>query len=206
MNQWSQYLAVAASRCVVLLASSSLVLVVGCGDASTFKTDPGDIDPASIPEDHACLVGATVALSRYSSSCERRTTSVSSEVEPGVVFTSEQFRTLAPPCDEGPTPGLQIVFDEPSSTIFLDFSTVTSEDRFPDSRFEGYMFDMTLSEENGTLVFAAIDRDRTNVAVAEDDLAWAVDYLAVNLEGVSYDADSQLAIELTFARVPPVLE
>lgn len=204
MIQWSQGAAAAARRCTVLFVSTAVTLAVGCGDSQTFTTDPGDIDPSSIPEGHECFIGASIQLSRYSSSCDRTSPALSSEVLDGVVFTAEQVSTLASPCDDGPSPGFEIAFDEMSHTVAFDFSQVSRAGRFPAADFDGYMLDVTIGEDNGTLLQVSVDREVTTLDVDSDDLDWDLDHIEVNLEGVAYDDGSLLKLQLVFARVPPV--
>ena len=202
MNQRSQKLVVAASRCSLLYVSAAIALATGCGQ--TFTTDPGDIDRSEVPEGHACLMGSTIELARYSSSCERTGLPLTSQVRDGVVFAAEQVRTLASPCDDGPAPGFDLVFDEQSHSVFLDFSKVGEAGRFPEAAFEGYMLDVILQEENGTLLSVSIDREASTLRVDGEDIVWDRDHIELNLEGVRYDEQSLLRLELLFARVPPI--
>lgn len=204
MNQRSQNLVVAAIRYSLLFVSAVSVLAAGCGDVQTFETDPGHIDRSEVPEDHACLMGSAIELLRYSSSCERTGLPLTSQVRDGVVFAAEQVRTLASPCDDGPAPGFDLVFDEQSHSVLLDFSKVGEAGRFPEAAFEGYMLDVILQEENGMLLSVSIDREASTLRVDGEDIVWDRDHIEFNLEGVRYDEQSLLRLELLFARVPPI--
>jgi hypothetical protein len=184
--------------------SIAFALAVGCGDAETFKTDPGHVDPADVPDDHACLLGSTMELSRYSSSCERTGTPLAASVQHGVVFTAEEVRKLTAPCDDGPAPGFDIVFDENSHSLFLDFSKVDADGTFPEAAFEGYTLDLILHEENGTLAAVSIDREASTLGLGTEDIVWAPDHIDLNLEGIRYDDESLLRLELVFVRIPPI--
>lgn len=182
----------------------ALGLITGCGDADTFKIDPGDIDPSTVPTDHACFVGSVIELARYSSACGRTSASLTSEVQTGIVFSAEEVRTLLPPCGDGPTPGFEVIFNEESHSMLLDFSRIARAGRFPEADFEGYSFDLTLEEANGLLLGVTVDRGATSLDVDDRDLAWDPDHIEVNVEGVAFDDQSLLKLDLHFARVSPV--
>jgi hypothetical protein len=178
--------------------------VVACGDANAYKTDPGHIDPGSIPTDHACLIGSTIALVRHSSACAKTSSPLTSEVRDGTVFSSDQIGALESPCAVGPTPRFEVIFDEDSHSMFLDFSQVAAGDRFPDIDFEGYVLEVTLEETNGLLVGVAVDRETSTLGLDTDDLQWDPAHIELNFRGVAYDDQSLLKLDLLFARVPPV--
>ena len=179
-------------------------LLAGCGDAHAYKIDPGHIDPREVPTDHTCLMGSAIELVRYSSACEWTSPPLASEVHIGTVFSADETKDLQPPCMAGPTPGFAVIFDEDSHSLYLDFSQVAHSDRFPESGFEGYALEVVLQEANGLLLDVAVDRETSNLDFHNDDLEWDSAHIELNFEGVAYDDQSMLKLNLIFARVPPV--
>lgn len=188
----------------VLLVGSVLGLLAGCGDAHTFKTSAGHIDPSSISSDHACFDGSAIELTRYSSACARMSASLTSEVYTGMVFSADEVRTLRSPCADGPSPGFDVIFDGDNHSILFDFSQVARGGRFPEAGFEGYIFDVALEEANGSLLGVVVDSEVSSLDVDAGDLEWNYDHIEVNLEGVRYDDQRLLKLDLIFARVSPV--
>jgi hypothetical protein len=197
-------LARSKSRGSALLIGGILGLLAGCGDADAFKINAGGIDPESIPTDHTCFTGSAIKLVRHSSACEQTSTSLTSEVYEGVIFSAEEVRSLRSPCADGPTPGIEIYFDEDSHSILLDFSKVTHADRFPKADFEGYMFEVALEEANGSLLVVTVDRELSSISLNDEHVAWDRSHIDVNFEGVSYDQQSFLKLDLQFARASPL--
>ncbi len=193
-----------AGPLVALKLGTLLALISGCGDAQVYKTNPGDIDPSSFPTDHACFVGSTIELTRHSSDCATPSTTIASNVQDGVVFSGDQTRSLESPCNEGPSPGFELIFHEDTHSIFFDFSQVRERGRFPESDFEGYVLRVEIVEDNGYLLGVAVDDDLSTLAVEANDLEWDRDFIEVNLAGVAYDERGMLRLELVFARVSPV--
>ena len=187
-----------------LLIGGVLVSLAGCGDADVFKINAGHIDQDSIPTDHTCFGGSAIKLVRYSSACAQTSASLISEVHEGMVFSAEDVRTLRSPCAYGPTPGIEIYFDEDRHSIFLDFSKVTHADRFPKADFEGYVFEVALEEANGTLLIVTVDRELSTIDLNDDHVEWDRSHLDVNFEGVSYDQQGLLKLDLLFARASPL--
>lgn len=193
-----------ARRCIVPLVT--LGMIAACGDAHSFTIDPGKIDPDSVPSDHACLMGSTIRLSRHSSACEGVTGPLSAEVASGTVFSADDVATLGPPCADGPTPGFEVVFNEASHNIFIDFSDVVDGGRFPNGGFEGYALDVTLEEHNGLLLDVAMDREVSTLDLDVGDIAWDRDHIEINLQGVTYDDGGLIKLDLFFARIAPVTD
>lgn len=187
-----------------LLVGTVLGLLTGCGDAHVFKTDTGHVDPSSISSGHACFDGSTIKLVRYSSACARTSESLVAQVHEGKVFSADEVRTLSSPCADGPAPGIEVLFDMDSHSLFLDFSQVTHGDRFPKADFEGYMFDVVLEEANGLLLAVTVDQEVSSLDVDGGDLEWDRSHIEVNLEGVAYDHEGLLKLDLLFARVSPL--
>jgi hypothetical protein len=187
-----------------LLFGGVLGLLAGCGDADVFEINAGRIDQDSIPTDHTCFGGSAIKLVRYSSVCGQTSSSLVSEVHEGMVFSAEDVRTLGSPCAHGPTPGIEIYFDEDSHSIFLDFSQVTHGDRFPEADFEGYVFEVTLEEANGILLGVTVDRELSSIGLNDDHVEWDGSHIDVNFEGVSYDHQGLLKLDLWFARASPL--
>lgn len=197
-------LAISRSLGSALLIGGVLGLLAGCGDVDAFKIDPGHIDQDSIHTDHTCFGGSAIKLVRYSSACAQTSTSLISEVHQGMIFSAENVRTLRLPCAHGPTPGIEIYFDEGSHSVFLDFSNVTHADRFPKADFEGYVFEVALEEANGTLLAVTVDRELSNIDLNDGNVEWDRSHFDVNFEGVSYDQQGLLKLDLTFARTSPL--
>ena len=187
-----------------LLVGTVLGLLTGCGDAHVFKTDTGHVDPSSISSGHACFDGSTIKLVRYSSACARTSESLVAQVHEGKVFSADEVRTLSSPCADGPAPGIEVLFDMDSHSLFLDFSQVTHGDRFPKADFEGYMFDIALEEANGLLLAVTVDQEVSSLDVDGGDLEWDRSHIEVNFEGVAYDHQGLLKLDLQFARVSPL--
>jgi len=187
-----------------LLIGGVLGLLAGCGDADVFKINAGHIDPDSIPTDHACFGGSAVKLVRHSSACSQTSRSLVSEVHEGMLFSAKDVRTLGSPCDDGPAPGIEIYFDEDSHSIILDFSKVTHADRFPKSDFEGYMLEVALEEANGTLLVVTVDRELSSISLDDDHVDSDRSHIDLNFEGLSYDQQSLLKLDLLFARASPI--
>jgi len=187
-----------------LLVGTVLGLLTGCGDAHVFKTDTGHVDPSSISSGHACFDGSTIKLVRYSSACARTSESLVAQVHEGKVFSADEVRTLSSPCADGPAPGIEVLFDMDSHSLFLDFSQVTRGDRFPKADFEGYMFDIALEEANGLLLAVTVDQEVSSLDVDGGDLEWDRSHIEANFEGVAYDHQGLLKLDLQFARVSPL--
>lgn len=195
---------VSTKRGFALLVGCSLWVWTGCGDAHTFKTNAGHIDPGSVPSDHACFEGSAIQLVRYSSACERASQSLVSEVQHGTVFSADEIRTLGSPCAGGPSPAIEISADMNSHSLVFDFSQVTHSDHFPKADFEGYIFDITLEEHNGVLLAVTVDREASTLPFDGGDLEWDRSHIEVNLEGVAYDHHGLLKLDFVFARVSPL--
>ena len=188
----------------VVLVVTVLGLLAGCGDAHVFKTDPGHVDPSSISPDHACFDGSTIKLVRYSSACARTSESLVAQIHEGKVFSADEVRTLSSPCADGPAPGIEVLFDMDRHSVLLDFSQVTHGDRFPKADFEGYMFDIVLEEANGLLLAVTVDQEVSSLDVDGGDLEWDRSHIEVNFEGVAYDHQGLLKLDLLFARASPL--
>lgn len=189
---------------VSILLGLTFGLLSGCGDADVYKTDPGHIDPSDVPTDHACFIGSTVELVRHSSGCAQTSSPLTSQVQDGVVFSANQTEALESPCAVGPTPRFEVIFDEESHSMFLDFSQVEASGRFPRNDFEGYVFKVVLEEANGLLLGVDVDRETSNLNLDANDVEWDSAHIELNFEGVAYDDQSLLELSLLFARVPPV--
>ena len=187
-----------------LLIGGVLGLSAACGDADVFRINAGGIDPDSIPTDHTCFGGSAIKLVRHSSACSQTSRSLVSEVYEGMLFSAEDVRTLGSPCADGPAPGIEIYFDEDSHSIVLDFSKVTHADRFPKSDFEGYMLEVALEEANGTLLVVTVDRELSSISLDDEHVDSDRSHIDLNFEGVSYDQQSLLKLDLLFARASPL--
>lgn len=187
-----------------LLVGSVLGLLTGCGDAHSFKIDPGHIDPNSVPTDHTCFDGSAIELVRYSSACARTSKSLVSEVQEGIVFSADEVRALSSPCAYGPTPGIEVSFDPDSHSLYLDFSQVSHGDHFPEADFEGYMFEIVLEEANGRLLAVTVDQEVSTIYLDRSHIEWDPSHIELNLEGVAYDRQDLLKLDLLFARVSPL--
>ncbi len=186
-----------------LLAAFFVSVLVGCGDAHTFKVNPGPINPPHGDEDHLCFDGSEVKLVRYSSSCDKTSKSLDSVVQDGLVFPAEDVQTLEAPCADGPNPAIDLHFFIESHSVLLDFSKVVERGRFPSAEFDGYVLEVLLEESNGTLMSVEIDREATNLPLADEDVEWDRSHIDLNFEGVGYDEHSLLKLDLMFARVTP---
>jgi hypothetical protein len=164
----------------------------------------GNAAAYSVDSEHDCFDGSEIELVRYSSACERASESLASVVRHGIVFSAEELRTLESPCAEGPAPGIDVLFDMESHSILLDFSRVTQGGRFPETGFDGYIFDVLLEESNGLLLVLAIDRELSTLKLDDRHVEWDHSHIEVNLEGAQYDQQSLLKLDLVFARVPPL--
>ena len=147
--------------------------------------------------------GSEVSLVRYSSSCQKTSTSLDSVVQDGLVFPAEEVQTLESPCADGPNPAIDLHFFIESHSVLLDFSKVVERGRFPSAEFDGYVLEVLLEESNGTLMSVEIDRDATNLPLSSEDVEWDRSHIDLNFEGVGYDEHSLLKLDLTFARVTP---
>ncbi len=189
---------------VSILMGIMFGLLMACGDTNVYKTDPGHIGPDSIPTDHSCLMGSMIELVRHSSACPKTSSALTSEIQDGLVFSTEQTEALESPCAVGPTPRFEVIFDEGSHSILLDFSQVSASDRFPEIDFEGYVFEVILEEANGLLLDVAVDRETSTLDLDANDLQWDSAHIELNFHGVAYDDQSLLKLDLLFARVPPI--
>lgn len=189
---------------ISLLVCIVFGLLAGCGDAHAYKIDPGHIDSSDVPTDHTCLMGSAIELVRYSSACEWTSPPLASEVHQGTVFSADETKDLQPPCMVGPTPGFAVIFDEDSHSLYLDFSQVAHSGRFPESSFEGYALEVVLEEANGLLLGVVVDPETRNLDFHNNDLEWDSAHIELNFEGVAYDNQSLLKLNLVFARVSPV--
>jgi len=160
-----------------------LVGNAGCGDVETFDLKPGSIDPHSVDPDHACFDGSEIELIRYSSACGTMSESLSSVVRDGLVFSAEEVQGLASPCEDGPTPGIDVLFDMASHSMLLDFSQVPQGDRFPEAAFDGYMFNVAIEERNGLLLALTIDRALSTLQLEESDIEWDRSHIEVLKQG-----------------------
>lgn len=179
-------------------------MLAGCGDAHAFKTHGGSIDPNSGPRGHACLDGSAIKLVRYSSACEQTTKSLESEVHDGMLFSAEEVASLGSPCENGPAPALEVLFDTDSHSILVDFSQVSEGDRFPAAGFDGYMFDVVLEEANGILLNVTVDRETSSLDFDDSDLNFGPAYIKMNFEGVAYDEGGLVKLDLLFAHASPL--
>ena len=184
-----------------LLGGSALLLLAGCGDVHTFSLDPGDIDSESVAVDHACFDGSTIKLVRYSSECDSMSKSLDSVVHDGVVFSAEEVRTLESPCADGPAPAVDVHFALDSHSVLFDFSQVAQSGQFPGSDFEGYMLDVALEEGNGLLLAVTVDQELSTLGLNRSRLEWDRSHIAVNFQGVRYDQESLVKLDLIFAVV-----
>jgi hypothetical protein len=198
--------AVATGTRFLLLVTAMAGALGACGDAHVFKVDPGDIDPSAVPTDHACFTGSAIKLIRHSSACTRTSPALASNVRDGMVFSADEVGTLGAPCENGPTPSFEVHFDEASHSILLDFAQVEDSARFPENEFEGYTFEIAIDESNGLLLRVEIDRERSNLEVDARDIDWDPARIELNLEGVAYDEQGSLKLDLWFARVAPTLQ
>mgnify|MGYP001819789025 FL=1 len=188
----------------IIVGCALLVSNAGCGDVEVFDLDPGTIDPHSIDPDHICFDGSEVELVRHSSACETISKSLAGIIHDGLVFSAEEMQTLVLPCEDGPGPSIDVLFDMVNHSILLDFSNVEQADRFREADFDGYRFDITLHESNGLLLSLTIDRELTTLPLDDSDVSFGRGHVEVNLAGVPYDQESLLALNLLFARIPPV--
>jgi hypothetical protein len=179
-------------------------MLVGCGDAHVFRTSPGSIDPSSGPRGHACFDGAVIKLARYSSQCDQTTKSVESEVQAGMVFSSEEVASLGAPCENEPAPALEVVFDTDTHSILVDFSHVSQGDRFPAADFDGYMFEVVLEDTNGILIAVMVDQEASSLDFDSSDLEFGPAYIDMNFEGVAYDEGGLVKLDLVFAHASPI--
>jgi hypothetical protein len=197
-------LVVSTRRGSALLVGGVLGLLAGCGDADVFKINAGAIDTDSSTTEHVCFNGSAIKLVRYSSACARTSKSLVSEVHEGMVFSADDVGTLSSPCAYGPTPAIEVYFDSDSHSIYFDFSQVTHGDRFPDADFEGYMFEIVLEEANGFLVAVTVDQEGSNLDIDRSHIESGKAHIDVNFEGVAYDHQGLLKLDLLFARVSPL--
>lgn len=188
----------------LIVGCALLVSSAGCGDVEVFGLNPGTIDPHSIDPDHICFDGSEVELVRYSSDCETTNNSLAGIIRDGLVFSAGETQTLASPCEGGPAPSIDVLFDMASHSILLDFSNVAQADRFREADFDGYGFNITLHESNGLLLSVTIDQELSTLPLHDSDVRWDRAHVDVNLAGVQYDQESLLALNLVFARIPPV--
>ena len=185
-----------------LLTGSAVSLLAGCGDVDVFSLDPGHVEPGSVQVDDACFSGSAIQLIRYSSECEKASKSLTSEVYDGVVFTGEEVGTLESPCMDAPAPVIDVYFVLDSHSIVFDFSRVAQGDSFPATDFEGYMLDIVLGESNGHLLAVTVDQAFSTVNLDRRHLHWDPSHIEVNFEGLQYDEETFLKLDLLFEVVP----
>lgn len=186
------------------LLGAAFGLFAGCGDVDVYKINPGDIESSEVPTDHSCFIGSAVELVRHSSTCEQTSQPIAAEVHDGTLFSADQTEALQSPCADGPTPRFEVIFDESSRSIYLDFSQITQGDRFPASVFEGYVFEVVLEEPNGYLLAVEVDREMSTLDLDATDLDWDTAHIELNFEGVAYDPQSVLKLDLLFAHLSPL--
>ncbi len=190
----------ACRRFAAVITTIALTALVGCGDSHTFKINSGHIDPSSVAAVGAAIDGAEVRLSRYSTGCDAGTAEpLVAKVGDGVGFTADQVKTLASPCLEAPSPGIEIQVE--GRSVIFDFANIEQSGVFPEAEFEGFILDLAEATETSFLMFAIIDRQLTNVDLEPDDLFSDYDHLEVNFAGAEYDANSFVKIDLFFAAV-----
>lgn len=187
---------------VLVLSCASVVEVVGCGDTRMYILDPGHIDTDSI-EAPTCFDGAVVELARYSSRCGRMSAkSLTGVVGEGVEFDGAATSTLESPCGGDMSPAIDVSIE--SSSLLFDFSNVLGAGRFPEDEFDGYVFDIALMPDHSLLLAASVNKTLSTLALQDDDVYFDRDRIEVNFEGIHYDQDAFLKIDLLFARVSPV--
>ena len=180
-------------------------MLAGCGDVHGFKTHAGSIEPNHGPIGHACFDGSPVKLVRYSSDCGPTTKSLESDVHEGMVFSAEEVASLGSPCENGPAPALEVLFDMDSHSMVVDFSQVSEGDRFRAAVFDGYIFDVVLEESNGILVNVTVDREASSLDFNDSDLDFCDAYISMNFQGMAYDEGGLIKIDLDFAHATPGL-
>ena len=185
-----------------LVALGALVaLLCGCGDSVMYSLDPGHLDERSVVP-NACFEGAEIELVRYSSQCERASTSaLTASVGEGLEFAAAAVKTLEAPCAEGPSPAVAIEIEH--HRLIFDFSEVASPGRFPAAEFEGFVIDLALHEQSALLVAAIVDSERSTLPVHSADIYHEPDHIEVNFQDLAYDREGLVEIDLLFASVSP---
>jgi hypothetical protein len=185
-------------KSIAVLVTSMLGTLAGCGDAHGFNVDPGHIDPDSVAHLAAGIDGVDVWLHRYSTGCNAKASApLTATVSDDMEFSSEQVKTLAPPCVDSPTPGVAVQLERRS--IIFDFSNVEGSETFPDSEFEGYIIDLSRDDGRPVLMLAVVDRQLSTLDLQNEDLSHDYGHLELNFAGTTYDSGSYVKIDLFFA-------
>jgi len=84
-----------------------------------------------------------------------------------------------------------------ADAVLVDFSTVGEPGVFPSGDFEGYVIYFARQCRDMALSSASVDKVLSNVPVGTHDVRTHFDRLDINLEGVGYDDNSFIKIDLS---------
>jgi hypothetical protein len=167
--------------------------------AACYSLNPGHIDPDTLGP-RASLDGLEVKLLRYSTHCDSKASApLVAKVGDGCEFPGDEVKTLGPSCAEAPSPAVDVYVEE--HHLIFDFSNVAEPGAFTGADFDGYIIDI-LRPRGGPIIFAmGVDDAMTTVDVDSVTLSHDYDHLEVNFQGVSYDHDSFVKIDLWLANM-----
>lgn len=176
-------------RLASFVIAGLVLLGVGCGDDGSTAADvERGLRPGS--------EGRAVSLGRRSTRCgaPARPPLVST-VGPGAEFPAEDVGALQSPCPDAPSPRIDVRVE--ADSVLVDFSTVRDPGLFPPGEFEGYVVYFARECPDMALSSASVDEALSNVRVGAHDVRTHFDRLDINLEGVRYDEESFIKIDLS---------
>ncbi|MDH3201428.1 MAG: hypothetical protein OEM15_11105 [Myxococcales bacterium] len=180
-------------------SSAVLTCVLGLLSGCLYAGDPGHIDAEAGPA--RGLEGAQVKLIRYSTQCGLvEPQGLVAEVGDGLEYSSEIVKELDLTCSDVPNPSVEVHIDD--RAVMFDFSNVTGPGWFPAGEFEGYILDIVHTEDSPFLVAAVVDREVSTLDIDDRDLINDLDRLEVNLQGLQFDSNSFLKLDLYFLELP----
>jgi hypothetical protein len=162
--------------------------------AACYSLNPGHIDPDTLGP-RASLGGLEVKLLRYATDCDSKASvPLVARVRDGCEFPGHQVKLLGSSCAEAPSPGVDVYVEE--RHVIFDFSNVAEPGRFTDTDFDGYIIDILRPKGGPAIVGMGVDEAMTTVDIDSGTLSHDYDHLEVNFQGVSYDRDSFVKINL----------
>lgn len=178
----------------LLFPTVILVSISACGDADTFRINPGGWGDT---EALTSWEGTLLHLIRATPSCDLVTSQkLISPVGDHMEFPSEDVAGLKSACSNGPE--AEVSIDVGGRSIVYDFSHAVAPRKFAAGGFNGYIF-ADILEAAPEVLRATVDRDATTLDL--DDTAFRVDGHAVlaNFQGMEFDESTFIKVDLTFA-------
>lgn len=83
-------------------------------------------------------------------------------------------------------------------SIILDFSNVTTSGTISEQDFEGFLVSASEPSEATPILGAVVDMAKSHMAEKTIDVDFDHEYVAINLQGLSYDDSTFIKVDLTF--------